>query len=101
VPVVRAGVAISGETCRLLRQAAILAAPSAPRACQEDLAAIVQAGNAWLQANNTAVVLTVEEYARREGVSQKSIYRALKAGRIVGANKHGRAWRIKLDARWE
>ena len=51
------------------------------------------------------VYLTVEQYRRKIGLSNtRTIYRALKSGRILGAKKIGKIWiipssAVMLDAR--
>ena len=40
--------------------------------------------------------ISVKEYARQKGVSLKAVYDQLAVGRVPGARKVGREWRIPV-----
>jgi hypothetical protein len=96
MPAVSAGAFISGELCHLLRREALKLSDNAPPRLQADIVGILEAANAWLLRNDAAYT-TVSGYAIAHNISEKTVYRSLKAGDITGARKGKRSWRLPMS----
>ena len=53
---------------------------------------------ATLSQKNSPQVVTVDELAQYLRIDRKSIYAAIHSGRMPGAQRFGRTWRVSLPA---